>query len=134
MFTWFFKVCIQLRQRLSFSFPYEQCVNKSLWFIVLAMSFIWLDVLHTWPKLHINQTQKTNILHPQNRIKSRKGLRHIPSLIMYSFFTYDVQSFISIHSFCIPYKKKGVKTLVSMIIMCIELQCITYANQHFIPT
>ena len=32
---------------------------------------------YTWPKLHINQTQKTNTLHPQNRIKSRKGLRLI---------------------------------------------------------
>ena len=32
---------------------------------------------YTWPKLHINQTQKTNILHPQNKIKSRKGLRLI---------------------------------------------------------
>ena len=39
--------------------------------------YIFGRAAYTWPKLHINQTQKTNILHPQNRIKSRKGLRHI---------------------------------------------------------
>ena len=38
--------------------------------------YIFGRAAYTWPKLHINQTQKTNILHPQNRIKSRKGLRH----------------------------------------------------------
>ena len=66
---------------------------------------------YTWPKLHINQTQKTNTLHPQNRIKSRKGLRHIPLLIMYSFFTYDVQASAQIRGSCLGWRPAlAVKT------------------------
>ena len=85
------------------------CEQEFMVYSIGNVIYMFGRAAYTWPKLHINQTQKTIILHPQNRIKSRKGLRHIPSLIMYSFFTYDVQSFISIHSFCIPYKKKALK-------------------------
>ena len=87
------------------------CEQEFMVYSIGNVIYMFGRAAYTWPKLHINQTQKTNTLHPQNRIKSRKGLRHIPSLIMYSFFTYDVQSFISIHSSYILHKIKRPQNL-----------------------
>ena len=96
------------------------CEQEFMVYSIGNVIYMFGRAAYTWPKLHINQTQKTNTLHPQNRIKSRKGLRHIPLLIMYSFFTYDVQSSISIHSAYIVHKK-GAKAFVGIIIMCFQL-------------
>ena len=53
------------------------CEQEFMVYSIGNVIYMFGRAAYTWPKLHINQTQKTNTLHPQNRIKSRKGLKHI---------------------------------------------------------